>query len=352
MTPGRQVHVVLPDGVDDPLRPSGGNAYDRRLCSGLRGIGWDVREHPVGGAWPGPDDGARAALAHRLAGIPDGALVLVDGLVGSAAPRELVTAARRLRLVALVHMPLDAASSEAERAALMTCSRVVTTSTWTRDLLLQRHPLATAGVVVAEPGAEPAELAAGTPGGGRLLVVGAVTQAKGHDVLVAALHCLPDLAWHCRCVGSLDVDPPFAGRLRRRIASGTTAGRVTLAGPLTGAALDAAYHEADLLVLASRAESYGMVVTEALARGLPVVAACAGGVPEALGRTGDLPGVLVAPGDSAALAGALRRWLEDPAWRRRLRAAAVARRRLLPGWDRTAERVSAVLADVLVEVAS
>ena len=89
--------------------------------------------------------------------------------------------------------------------------------------------------------------------------------------------------------------------------------RVRLTGPLTGAALDAAYAAADLLVVPSRAETYGMVVTEALARGIPVLASDAGGLPETLGRDpgGRVPGVLVQSGDAAALAAALRGWLID-----------------------------------------
>ena len=66
-------------------------------------------------------------------------------------------------------------------------------------------------------------------------------------------------------------------------------------------------------MLASRAETYGMVVTEALARGLPVLATEVGGVTEALGHgeDGTRPGLLVPPGDPAALGAALRAWLED-----------------------------------------
>ena len=99
-------------------------------------------------------------------------------------------------------------------------------------------------------------------------------------------------------------------------------------GPRTGAELDRSYAAADLLVLASRAETYGMVVTEALARGLPVVAAEVGGVPEALGHGADgtRPGLLVPPDDPAALGAALRAWLGDAELRRRLRRAARERR--------------------------
>ncbi len=45
------VHVVVPDGIDDPARPSGGNTYDRRLCRGLASLGWIVHEHAVPGFW-------------------------------------------------------------------------------------------------------------------------------------------------------------------------------------------------------------------------------------------------------------------------------------------------------------
>ena len=105
------------------------------------------------------------------------------------------------------------------------------------------------------------------------------------------------------------------------------------AGPRTGADLERSYAAADLLVLASRAETYGMVVTEALARGLPVVAAEVGGLTEALGHGADgiRPGLLVPPDDPAALGAALRAWLGDAELRersapRRPRAARVTLR--------------------------
>ena len=136
-------------------------------------------------------------------------------------------------------------------------------------------------------------------------------------------------------MGSLDRDPAFAESLRRRAREDGLAGRVRFPGPLTGADLAQSYGAADLLVLASRAETYGMVVTEALARGLPVVAAEVGGVPEALGHGADgaRPGLLVPPDDPAALGAALRAWLGDAGLRRRLRRAARERRESLSRWS-------------------
>ena len=101
-----EVHVVVPEGIDDPARPSGGNAYDRRVCDGLEATGWTVRLHPVPGRWPQSDATSHAALGDVVGRVPDGAVVLLDGLVASTAPVVLVPHASRLRMVALVHMPL------------------------------------------------------------------------------------------------------------------------------------------------------------------------------------------------------------------------------------------------------
>jgi glycosyltransferase involved in cell wall biosynthesis len=124
--------------------------------------------------------------------------------------------------------------------------------------------------------------------------------------------------------------------------------RVHLAGTRTGADLEHLYAAADLLVLASRAETYGMVVTEALARAVPVLAAEVGGLTEALGHdaNGIRPGLLVPPEDPAALAAALRAWLSDAALRALLRQAARERRRSLHGWSTTASALAAILAQV------
>jgi glycosyltransferase involved in cell wall biosynthesis len=336
------VHVVVPDGVDDPDRPSGGNTYDRRVCDGLNAAGWRVLEHVVAGTWPRPATASLTRLAAVLAAVPDGSSVLVDGLVASAAPEVLVPAARRLRLVVLLHMPLR---DDAERAVLAVADAVVVTSGWTHDVVRDR--LGTASRVhVAEPGVDFDGHAPGTPEGGQLLCVSAVTKAKGHDVLLTALAALADARWRCVCVGSLRRDPGFASHLARRVREHGLQHRVVLIGPRTGEELRASYAAADVLVHPSRGETYGMVVADALARGLPVIATTVGGLPDTVGQApdGGRPGLLVPPGDPAALSHALRRWLEDPRLRRELRSRAAQRRETLTGWDETTNRVARVLS--------
>jgi len=330
------VHFVVPDGIDDPARPSGGNVYDRHVGRGLAETGWAVHEHAVPGFWSRPGAASFEALDAALQRIPDGAVVLADGLIASTAPDVLVPHARRLRLVALVHMPL---ADERERMVLYAAAAVVTTSEWGRGRLLELYGLDDDRVHVAEPGTDPADLAPGTASGEALLCVAAVTPGKGHDVLLDALATISELSWRCVCVGSLDRDPAFVKTLRCE--------RVSFPGPRTGAELDRSYADADLVVLPSRAETYGMVVTEALARGLPAVASDVGGVSQALGygADGTRPGLLVPPDDPAALGDALRAWLGDADLRARLRRAARERRGSLPAWSTTASVIAAALAE-------
>ena len=271
------VHVVVPDGIDDPARPSGGNVYDRRICDSLAALGASVFEHAVPGAWPRADAASLAALADVLDQIPDDTVVLIDGLIASAAADVLVPEARRLHLVVLVHMPLghrpaDDGARTRERAVLGAAAAIVTTSAWARRRLLELYPLPADRVHVAEPGVDRAALAPGTANGGALVCVAAVIFDKGHDVLLDALTAISELSWQCVCVGSLDREPAFVERLRRRTRDAGLGDRVSFPGPRTGADLDRSYAAADLMLLASRAETYGMVVTEALARGLPVIA--------------------------------------------------------------------------------
>jgi glycosyltransferase involved in cell wall biosynthesis len=353
----RTAHFVVPDSIDDPSRPSGGNVYDRKVIRSLTGSGWQVREHTIAGPWPQPDESAERALTDTLACIPDNSVVVVDGLLTGGTPPVVVSAAARLRLVVLMHLPLGhqppghelPCAPEHERSVLAAASAAIVTSDWARRLLLGMYDdLDPRRVHVAAPGVDAAPHAAGTPLGGQLLCVAAVTWHKGYDLLIDAMSALTELSWQCTCVGVLDREPAFAAELQRRTAHLELADRIVFTGPVVGAALDRLYASADLLLVPSRGETYGMVVSEALARGLPVVAAAVGGVPDTIGRArnGHRPGLLIPPDDAPALAAAIRRWLDDESLRATLRHAASLRRSTLPSWSVTAQRVADVLAEV------
>ncbi|WP_439939115.1 glycosyltransferase family 4 protein [Nocardia sp. N13] len=338
MTAG-MLHLVVPRGVDDPQRASGGNTYDRRLHAALSEAGWEVGLVEVEGGWPWSAARGADGLDRALCGLPDNALVLVDGLLASRLPSVLVPASARLRVVLLVHLPVgvdDEDARSAERQVVTAAASVVTPSAWCREWLLREYDLDAGVVHVAQPGVDLAPVVPSEGQAGSLLTVGSLTPVKGQDVLLEALSDVRDLAWRWACVGSTSVAPVFVARLRQRAVEVGLADRVDLVGPLTGDALESAYAAADLLVLPSRSETYGMVVTEALARGLPVLASDVGGVREALGGAG----LLVAPG---GLAPALRRWLTDASLRDDLRAAARERRTELTGWSVTAGLVADVV---------
>jgi glycosyltransferase involved in cell wall biosynthesis len=347
-----RVHVVVPEGFDNPGRPSGGNIYDRRVCAGLAEAGWDVLVTTVAGAWPLPGPGARAGLARIVSAIPDGETVLIDGLIASPAAAQLVPHTGRVRMTVLLHMPLatasdphhDASTQRSERVVLGAATGVVVTSEWTRQQILTRYKIPAHRVHVARPGVDRVAAPA-KPVRGRLICVGVLGRHKGQDLLVEALAGLADRDWHCVLAGPLDRYPDFVDQLQTRITRLGYSHRIRLTGVLTGAALSHAYTTADLLVAPSRSETYGMTVTEALAHGLPVIAAAVGGLPEALGSTADgtRPGQLVPPGDPAALAAALGDWLGDERHRHRLRAAARQRRSTLRGWEQTTQEIATAL---------
>jgi len=347
-----RVHVVVPEGFDNPGQPSGGNIYDRRVCAGLAEAGWEVLLATVDAAWPVPDSGARAELSRIVSAIPDGEIALIDGLIASPTAAQLLPHAGRIRMTVLLHMPLataldtrhDPGAQRSERVVLRAAAGVVVTSEWTRQQVLSRYEIPVGRVHVAWPGVDRVAAEA-RPVRGRLICVGTLGRHKGQDLLVEALAELDGLDWHCVLAGALDRDPEFVEQLQTRIARLGYGRRVRLTGVLAGAPLSQAYTTADLLVAPSRSETYGMAVTEALAHGVPVIAAAVGGLPEALGSNADgtRPGQLIPSGDPAALAAAIGDWLGDERHRRRLRAAARKRRSNLRRWEQATEDVANAL---------
>ncbi len=330
----------------DLALPTGGYAYARRILPLLAGHGVEARHLPLPGGFPFPDEAALADADAALAAIPADEVGLIDGLAYGALP-DRVIARIAAPIVALVHHPLgletglsDADSArliETERRALSFARRVVATSETTAQTLTRDFAVPAERLSVAVPGTERADRAAGGGDVPHLLSVGAVVPRKGFDVLVAALGELADLTWRCTIAGSLDRDPVTADALRAQIAEAGLADRVMLTGALEPDVLHDLYRGADIFVLPSRYEGYGMAFTEAMARGLPIVAAEAGAVPATVPRAA---GTLVLPDDPKAVAAALRELLNDPARRRTMSNAAFAHAQRLPGWDDTARRVA------------
>jgi glycosyltransferase involved in cell wall biosynthesis len=328
--------------------PTGGNVYNRKLVAALRARGKPVEIVKVPGTWPTPDATARSSLAAVLAERP---ISLVDGIVAGAAPEAIRAATRANRtVVILVHLPIGADQpSRPEEQALRAASAVICTSQHCADLLEVRYELDRPAVAL--PGADLAPVAVGSRPP-RLIMIAALTPNKDQLTVVGALDMISDLAWSAALVGSTTVDRDYAKHVRTMIDSAGLAKRIMITGALTGVALEGQWATADLVLLVSRVEMYGLVVTEALAHGLPVVVGAGTGAEEALAASrpadASLPGLAVPVGRPVALASALRRWMSDPELRTAWRTAALHRRETLAGWDQTA---TAVL-DCLVEFGS
>lgn len=333
---------VLPADLDDVTLASGGNTYDRRMCAAL-----GLRKVLVAGRWPTPGTLARLDLHRVLAELPDGSVALIDGLVACGVPEVVVPHARRLRLVVLLHLQLgDETGLPRERAAgldrrenevLRAATAVVATSDWAARRAVEHHGLDPRRVHTAPPGTDPAPAATGTEAGNRLLCVASVTVRKAHDVLAQALALVADLPWTCVCVGSVRRDPGYVRRVQDLIEHHGLTNRMILAGPLTDDELAHSFDKTDLLVLPSRRETYGMVITEAIARGIPVLTTAVDALPETAGDAG----MFVPADDASALAGSVRRWLTEPALRDEMRVA--ARNRDLEDWPTAARRLAEVL---------
>jgi glycosyltransferase involved in cell wall biosynthesis len=337
--------LVVPEDLDSP---TGGNYYDRSLAVALSELGTEVEQRSAPGRWPVATPGEREQLADLLAA-PDP--VLVDGVLACGAPAAVSTAvAAGARVYVLVHLPLaletglsEAAAAQLgalEREALHAATGILATSRWAAADLCARHGLDT--VAVAPPGTDPAPAATGsTPP--RLLHLASVTARKDQLGVIDALALVRDLPWTAELTGSVAAEPGYAAQVQEAIDRYGLADRVRLTGPAVGRELQAAWDAADLLLLPSHAETWGMVVTEGLARGVPAVVGRDTGAQEALGLApdGTVPGAVVEPGDPVALAGAVRDLLGPG--RDRAVAAARARGPRLSRWPDTARSVLAVL---------
>ena len=311
---------------------TGGYIYDRRVVEGLRTRGWSVGVHT------------------SLADIPDHTIVLADGLALGVMPEEAEAHGSRLGIVALVHHPLaeetglDAAEAArlraSERRALRQAKAVVVTSHATAAML-PAYDVPAGRIVVITPGVDPAPLARGSGGGAvQLLCVATLIPRKGHAVLLRALSAVPG-EWVLVCVGGEQHEGVERELLRLRGELGLD-DRVRFAGELAGDALAARYDAADVFVLPTLYEGYGMVVAEALARGLPVVASATGAIPALLAPDA---GIVTPPGDVEALRGALITMLDGDV-RQHFAAGARVRRAALPTWDAAVERMADVLRGV------
>jgi glycosyltransferase involved in cell wall biosynthesis len=333
------IHVIVPGAID---QLTGGYLFDRRLVEGLRALGRAVEVHELPGRFPAADAAARHAAAAALARFPDGTAAVIDGLALPAFAECLSAERARLKLVGWVHHPLAAetgldveerASLAALEARLLSRLAGVLCPSIATAWAVENYGVPRERVFVTPPGTVKPSSAPQrrerSGGAVQFLSVGAVIPRKGHALLIEALARLRDRPWRLVIVGSLLRDPETAATVAHAVKRHGLSERVTLAGEWEPERLGDAYAEADVFVLPSYHEGYGMAFAEAMAQGLPIVGTTGGAIPETVPADAAL---LVPPGDPDALAAALAMMVDNAALRSRMAQASAAAGKALPDW--------------------
>jgi glycosyltransferase involved in cell wall biosynthesis len=329
---------------------TGGYIYERRLLESLPEVGQPTRLIPALPSWPFPTPQAEADLAAKLAALPDGMPLILDGLVHASMDTRVLAGLNR-RSVAMLHHPagLEAglapnvaqALIDRETANLRHVSHVVVPSPHTRDILVAQFGVTPDRISIALPGFDrPAPLPPqpkSTPP--LILSVGIICARKGHDVLLDALAQIAHLDWRAVIVGLTHDEDVRLALLAQRAALGLDT-RVMFTGVIPADELDHLYRTATLFALATRYEGYGMALSEAQLYGLPLVSCAVGAVPQTVPAG---TGLLTAPDDPDAFAGAIASILTDADQRATLGAKSAAVGAALPTWHDTARVMRAAL---------
>lgn len=342
----------------DPNQRTGGYEYTRQVVGSLREQGLNVALKGLEGTFPETDAQALQAMNAALDALDDDTVVVIDGLALCGLPPLAGHHTRRLRVLALVHHPLADETGlpeaqqqrflQSEKAALARVAAVIVTSEFTARRL-HDFDVEQARIEVVTPGVDRPVLDANKryrqPGQPlQLLCVATLAPRKAQDILIDALaRCQTD-NWHCMLAGSTDRHPDYVAALRAQIVRLGLGDRIELCGELGEQGLAAAYGHADLFVLPSWYEGYGMVITEALAHGLPVITTTGG----ALAYTAsDDAAIKVAPGNTEALTEALEQVFSEEGRLEQLAAGAVQARENLQSWTEAGERFAEAMIALL-----
>ena len=176
---------------------------------------------------------------------------------------------------------------------------------------------------------------------GRLLAVSDVYVQKNFETLLRAMARLAaDHADLRLDIAGRELDPDYAARLKGLAAELGLAGRIAFLGGRSPEQVADLYRQASVFVFPSLVETFGNPLVEAMASGLPVVCSDAAAMPEVTGGAA----LLVRPRDDGHLAEQIGRLLNDAGLWRDLAARGLARAACF-SWERTAERVAAVLGE-------
>ncbi|MES0883049.1 glycosyltransferase family 4 protein [Roseibium sp. SCP14] len=339
---------AYPGDIDTP---TGGYGYDRRIIAGLQALGWQVELLPLGPGFPFPSAETLDDVRRKLEDLPSETCLVVDGLAYGVLAEAAEAVSRRMTLIALVHHPLcqenglgsDNAEDllASERQALSFARHVIVTSAATATQVEELFTIPKEQITVILPGNERQEPVLRQPSETlKLLAVGTVVPRKGYDLLFEALKELSTHQWQLDIVGGIDVDPKCYLSLLVQVDACGFADCITFHGAISPDELSGFYRRADVFVLASRYEGYGMAYTEALAHGLPVIGSGGGAVRDTLPEEA---AIYCGTENVGLLREALELMMSDRVKRSTMAEAARVAALKLPSWEDAATRFADVL---------
>jgi glycosyltransferase involved in cell wall biosynthesis len=334
--------------VGDTGRKTGGYLYNARLISGLQQRGLEVEEIVACGAWPEEQQ----AAAPRLGCTFDPAgydAIVVDALARIVVSPHLDLWRASRPVVTLVHELPSVAGDGTNRGRsyeepLLRADGLVAVSGHGRDVLRNRGVEA-GRIHVVPPGFDGAlerERSRLRDDLVRVLCVAQWIPRKGILTLVEAWTLHERHGAVLQLIGETGADLEYETRVKAAIEA-VPDGSIIVSGCVDDATLGKAYASADVFVLPSRYEGYGIVYAEALASGLPVIACDVGPIPEVIRREA---AILIQPDDKVALSAALDLLLGDAELRAEMSEAAHRRASSLPRWEDTVAGFEAVLKGV------
>jgi glycosyltransferase involved in cell wall biosynthesis len=242
--------------------------------------------------------------------------VIVDSLVVVSMHSTIREFMDRLVFIGLIHLPtsydihsgVDGKLSDEELQAFHDLRMITVTGRFTFNLLCNAG-LDPAVINIVEPGTDffPRKKQY-RPVPFQLLCISNYNAIKAQDILIRALQMLTEREWTLHLHGDTDHDPKYASAVRAMIQQTGLKDRIIMHGIAERDEISGIFLAADLFVLPSLFESYGMVLAESMAHGIPVVTTTAGNIPYTVPAG---MGLLVAPGDVNELADAIRSLFDD-----------------------------------------
>lgn len=177
----------------------------------------------------------------------------------------------------------------------------------------------------------------------RLVFLANIVPMKGLHILMEALRRAPPGLCELDVAGSPDVNPSYAARMRLQ---GASCGQpVRFHGVIDGEPLADLLSRADLLVIPSYYEGFGIAYLEGMAFGLPAIGTTAGAIPQVI--SDGVNGFTIESGNAVALQGLIQKLAADRQWLSRLSLNARAFFDSCPTWEESGGRIRDFLLQML-----